>query len=458
MIHNIKKAAAGAVALIAAMGAMAQDNQSGYFVEDYTYRFLMNPAMENSRSFFAIPAIGNVNVEMRGNLSLKDVIYNVNGKTTTLINPNISAAEVMGNLSDMNKTGVDLRVNILSAGFKAFGGYNTVNISARADVNTRIPKSLVSFVKEGVTNKTYDISGFGANAIGYGEISLGHSRKINDQLRVGANLKFLVGIAGIDAEMTRAEVELGRDSWNVTSNARINASIKGMHYKMTTNSHTGLEYVEGLDGDFSAPNGFGMAVDLGAVYSPKMLQDWQFSASVLDLGFINWSNDLLASTNGDKTFQSQIYNFNADSDADNSFSKEWKKMRNSLESLYQLDSDGNVGSRTQALHATLNLGARYTFPLYRKLNFGLLNTTRIAGKYTWTDFRLSANVAPCRVFSAAVSGSVGTYGGSFGWLVNLHCPGFNLFFAQDNMFTKIAKQGVPLSSNASASVGMNILL
>ena len=61
------------------------------------------------------------------------------------------------------------------------------------------------------------------------------------------------------------------------------------------------------------------------------------------------------------------------------------------------------------------------------------------------------------MLSAGVNGSIGTFGGGFGWLVNLHCPGFNLFLAQDNSFAKIAKQGVPLKSNASASVGINFL-
>lgn len=444
-------------ALLAVCSAAAQDTKSGYFVEDYTYRFLMNPAMDNSRNFVAIPALGNFNFGMQGNLSVKDVIYNVNGRTTTFLNPGVSAQEVMGNLSDMNKTGVNLRLNILSFGFKAFGGYNTVNVAARATVNARLPKSIFSFLKEGVSNQTYDISGLGANAIGYGEVSLGHSRRITDEFRVGGNLKFLVGIAGIDADLTSANLDLDKNSWNVTTNARVHASIKGMNYKMDTNSHTGIDYVSGLDGDFSAPNGFGMAIDLGATYSPKALPDWQFSLALLDLGFINWSNDLLATTNGDKTFRTDAYTFNPDEDADNSFSSEWKRMRNSLESLYQLETDGNVGSRTQALNATLNIAALYTLPVYRKATFGLLNTTRIAGKYSWTDFRLSANVAPCKVFSMGVNGSFSTLGCGFGWLVNLHCPGFNLFLAQDNTFAKTAKQGVPLQSNASASLGMNIL-
>ena len=77
---------------------------------------------------------------MRGNLGLTDIIYNVDGRTTTFMNPGVSAAEVMGNLSDHNRLGFDIRENILSVGFGMLGGYSTINLSARANVNVSLPK------------------------------------------------------------------------------------------------------------------------------------------------------------------------------------------------------------------------------------------------------------------------------------------------------------------------------
>lgn len=457
MLHSIKKAAALSLVSMAALVSYAQDNQSGYFVDDYTYRYLMNPAMANSKNFVAMPALGNFNFGLQGNLSVKDVLYNVNGRTTTFLNPGVSASEVMNNLGGMNKTGFNLRENILAVGFKGLGGYNTINLSARANVNLRVPGSIFSLLKEGVANKDYEITDLGASAMAWGELSLGHSRNITSEIRVGANLKFLVGIAGIDANLDNAHLQLDANSWNITTNARIHTAIKGMNYKMDRNSHTGIDYVSGLDGDFSAPNGFGVAVDLGATYKPKKLKDWEFSLALLDLGVMSWSNDLYATTNGDKTFRTADYTFNPDDNAPNSFSDEWKRMRDQLETLYQLDYDGIISSRSQALNATMNVGAAYTLPVWRKAKFGLVNTTRIAGRYSWTDFRLSANIAPCKVFSMSVSGNVGTLGSGFGWMANLHCPGFNLFLAQDNAFFSMAKQGVPLASTASASLGINFL-
>ncbi|MCM1006090.1 MAG: DUF5723 family protein [Prevotella sp.] len=435
------------------VSALAQNLESGYFTDGYLYRYQMNPAFGNEHNFVSMPALGNIDLTLGGNLNLTDVLYNVNGRTTTFMNPNISAAEVLGNLSDHNKLGVNLRLNVLSGGFKAWGGYNTISISARADVNASIPKSTFSLLKEGIENKTYDISDLQARAQAYAEIALGHSRQITDKLRVGANLKFLVGGGSANAHLKDAHLTLGEDAWTITTDAQMEANLKGYHYKTKINEKTGKPYVNGLEGSFDGLNGFGLGLDLGAVY--KLNDDWTFSAALLDLGFISWSDTQLATTNGPKTFNSDLYTFSADDNAPNSFDSEWDRMKDGLETLYQLDDMGSAGGRTTSLYTTINLGAEYTFPLYRNLTFGLMNSTRIAGKWTTTDFRLSANVAPCKIFSAGINMAAGTNGVAFGWIANLHPKGFNLFLGMDRTLGRLAKQGVPLTSNASVAFGIN---
>lgn len=456
----MKKYTIALIASAAALCGMAQNTQSGYFVEDYNYRFLMNPAMApGNKLFVGFPALSDLNVGMRGNLGLTDVLYNVDGKTTTFLNPGVSASEVMGNLSNMNRVGVDTRINLLSFGFKMLGGYSTINISTRANVNMRLPKSIFSFLKEGVSNQTYEIDGLKARALGYAEISFGHSRNITKEWRVGANVKLLAGIGSLSADLDRASLVLDRNSWNIITNATVHTSMKGMYYTTSYSDDTKRDYVDGLDGDFKPISGYGLALDLGAVYKPKALPDWEFSAAVLDLGFISWSNDLVATTNGDKKFESNTFVFSPDENADNSFSDEWDRMRNSIESLYQLDDAGDKGGRSQMLDATFNVGAKYTLPMYKRVAFGLLNTTRIAGDFSWTDFRLSANYNPVRNISLAINGSAGNLGCGFGWMANLRIPKVGLQFtlAQDNTFFKMAKQGVPTSSNASLTFGMNFV-
>lgn len=440
--------------MLSATGAYAQYTNSGYFTEGYTYRHQLNPAFGNEKNYISIPAIGNMNMGIVGNMNLQDFIYNIDGKTTTFLHPDVSASEFMGNIEDENELNFDTRIQILSVGFKGFGGYNTIGVSMRGSLYGMMPKALFQFAKEGITNKTYDISDFGLHTNAYAELALGHSRQINDKLRVGANLKFLFGLANIDAEFNKAKLRLGEDHWDATVNAEIQASVKGLEYETETSDFSGKPYVNGMDVDGFGLNGFGMAVDLGAEY--KLNDTWRFSAALLDFGFISWSNNMVATTNGDKNVTTDKYKFDFDENADPDFEDQIDNLGDELMSLYELDNEGDKGGRTKMLGATINLGAEYTLPAYNKLKFGLMNTTRFQGTNTWTEFRLSANVAPVKIFSAGANIAAGTYGMGFGWILSFHPKGFNLFAAMDHTLGKVSKEFVPLTSKGSFNLGVNI--
>lgn len=455
MNSYIKKLMISAGILSCCAAVSAQTSYSGYFLDNYDYRFQMNPAFGNDGNFVSMPALGNLNIHMRGNLHVDDVLYNLNGKTVLFTNPGISVGEAMGKFNDKNRLGSNNKIDILTAGFKAFGGYNAISFSAVANLETSVPGSFFSLAKEGITNKTYDIENMFGNANAYAQLAFNHSRDIRQVpgLRVGATVKVLVGAGNIDFEFNEARLQLAEDRWIAQTNADIYASVGGLRYDMEYSEETGKNYVSGanLDDGFK-PQGFGLGFDIGAEYK---WNDFKFSAAALDLGFMSWGKTQWASTNGTQTVDTSAYTFNVDGDASNSFDNELDRLGDDLARLYQLDNNGELSSRTRALAATVNVGAEWELPYYRALHFGFLNSTRINGRYSWTQFRLSANVAPVKYFSADVNAVVGTYGVGFGWLINVHPKGFNLFLGMDHTIGKLAKQGVPLNSNASVNFGIN---
>lgn len=433
----------------------SQNTNSGYFIDNYNYRYQMNPAFGNDMNFVSLPALGNLNVAMRGNLHVDDIFHVVDGKTVLFTNPAVSNS-FLNDIKKTGKLGGDLKVNILSGGFKAWGGYNTVSINARADFHAGVPKAFFELAKEGVSNRTYDIRDLNASAMGYAEIALNHSRDIKQVpgLRVGAAVKFLVGIANVQADFKEAQLTLGEDNWTAVTNADINANLGGLQYE-TKLDDRGNPYVSGVntDGDGSiGPNGFGMAFDLGASYKWR---DFEFSLGVLDLGWISYFDTKQASTNGRKTISTDAYTFNANDDATNSFEDEWDRFSDDLAELYQLSDNGNIGTRNVGLGATLNVGVDYELPYYRRLHFGALSSTKLMKDFTWTEFRVSANVKPVDCFAADVNVAFGTFGTSFGWLLNFNHKGFNIFLGMDHTLGKLSKEGVPLNSNASVNLGIN---
>lgn len=90
------------------------------------------------------------------------------------------------------------------------------------------------------------------------------------------------------------------------------------------------------------------------------------------------------------------------------------------------------------------------------MSFGALCTSRINGAYSWTEGRLSANYAPLNWLDGGVSFAVNSFTTSMGWVLNLHPKGYNFFIGMDHILGKTSKEMIPLSSNASLTVGMNI--
>lgn len=443
------------VLLIAAsISASAQTTRSAYFTDNYLYRFEMNPAMGNDKNFIALPILGNVNGSLNGNLGLEDIFYNVNGKTTTFLNSAVDSKEFLDAIGDNSKFGTDLKLGILSVGFKGLGGYNTIAINGRFNGKSHIPNTFLQLLKEGLENKTYDISNLGFHADAYAELALGHSHDINDKIRVGGTVKFLIGGGNFDAKLNNAKLHLGEDKWLITVDGQIQANIKDLEYNYSVNETTGHQYVDGADIDNFGISGYGAAVDLGVEY--KVTKDLTLSASVVDLGFINWSNNMKASTNGEQVFTTDKYTFSLDENADNSIENEMEKMGDELSALFELNDMGDQGSQSKMIATTINVGAEYKLPVYRRLSFGLLNTTRLQSNYTWTEFRLSANIKPVDAFAASANFAMGTYGYTFGWLMNLNVTGFNLFMGMDHMIMKYTPQYIPLTSNASLNLGLNI--
>lgn len=447
--------------------AAAQTINSAYFTEDYKFRHMLNPAFGNEQNYVSIPALGNISVNTHGNFGYRDVIKSnpmypslSDKKMTTFLNPYISAEDALSGFSTGNNriTG-DVSLTILSAGFKAFGGYNTIEINSRTTTGVSLPYELFEFAKN-TGNHSYDIGDINAHAQSFAEIAFGHSRQINDKLRLGAKLKVLVGLGRADVKMRNMKADLtAEDKWTITGEATADVSMKGFSYVSEEKEYNiegsgTYERVNDVDLDGVGVGGFGMAIDLGGVY--EINEDWTVSASVLDLGFISWTNDMLAENRSKSFVFNGFHDVSVTSDRGEEIDTKVDRYGDQLADFANLTDMGDKGGRSTGIGATINVGAEYTLPVYRKVSFGALCTSRINGAYSWTEGRLSANYAPLNWLDGGVSFAVNSFTTSMGWVLNLHPKGYNFFIGMDHILGKTSKEMIPLSSNASLTVGMNI--
>lgn len=467
---------AGALLMAPAATFAQQTLRSGYFLEGYEYRHVMNPAFGPDRKgFVSFPFLGNFNVGMSGNVGVSNFLYKkADGGLTTFLNESVTASDFLGGINQNNRLSLDLNMGIFSMGFSKFGGYNTIGLNLRSNVSATMPYELFEFMKMGGKgdNTVYHMENIGMSSKTYLELALGHSRDINEQWRVGGKLKFLFGVYNASAMIDNMDVKLTDEQWSIQGNGEMNIAMKGLNVPTNEESKDPNDYdaekaqnINYSDIELNSPGlgGFGMAIDLGATY--QLREDLQLSASLLDLGFLSMGNN----TRGVMSmkpwtfdgFKNVPYDSNDQNgnEKDNSLENQIDNLTNSLEDYFSFQKDGEASGRTTALGATLNLGALYTLPYYDKLKFGFLSSTRIQGKYSWSEGRFSANVAPVDWFDASLNYAVSSFGSSLGWLINFHPNKFNFFIGSDHQFFKITPQFLPVGhANMSLSMGINFNL
>ncbi len=454
------------LSMVCTTATAQQALRSAYFLEGYYYRHMLNPSFAPDRNYVSFPVLGNFSFGVNSNVGLSTFLYPVgNGQLTTFMSPNVPADEFLDKLKNVNHFSENLNITVLSAGFRGFGGYNTISIGVRQDLDFSFPKDFFKFMKLGQdapqSHYNFKDIGFAGNAMG--EIALGHSRQLLPELRVGAKLKLLVGVGDFNARISDMSVELGNERWSVRADGELHIAA-GDGLKVPTYQESGKHYDkpeeadlvdwDGLDYDSFGIGGFGAAIDLGATY--QLHPDLELSASVTDLGFISWSNAVHAKTGTTSWEFDGFHNIAFDSDDPNSLDNQLEDLGDDFKESVDFHRLSDSGSRTTGIGATFSLGALYTAPFYRGLKGGFLFTQRIDGIYSWTEGRFSAIVTPTKWFDASFNYAASTFGSTFGWIINFHPKVFSFFIGSDYQFFKVTPQYVPVGNvNANVSFGIN---
>ncbi len=437
-----------------AISASAQMVNSAYFTESYDHRHIMNPAFAPQRGVIDIPVLSNINIGMNGNFGLGDFLYKYDDPfgeydLVTFLHKSIDGRRFVDNLPKNLKTKMSLDVPILGFGFYQWGGYNTFGIGMHGNLGIRTNKNLFDFIKNGQSFDgvlRYDMSDTRVDLMSYFDVSLGHSREVTDKLTMGAKYKLLLGIACQKIHYDKLVVEASDDQWIVDANGESVTSVNGLE--------TGTEKGDYLDfGNFeidpSGISGFGMGLDLGIAY--KLLDNITLSASIINLGWINWKNSLVGQAFNEPYIYEGFQNMGRDNDIEDQI----ESLTDDLEELFKFNDAGKENSTTW-LSPTLNVGAEYVLPQYRDLSFGLLSSTTFRSSYTYTEVRGVANISPLSWFDASLSGALSNYGPSWGVMLNFHTNTINFFVATDCVPGEISPQFIPINKlNMNINFGLS---
>src|SRR5690606_1193283 len=254
-------------------------------------------------------------------------------------------------IGDDNYLSIFSKVDLLSFGFKI--GKNTqlmFNVSENAYFRLSYPKDLIRFIYEGnaaFEDNTANLEGVGVSLNHYREYSVGLSHQLNEDLRIGARIKYLYGMENIYNERSDISVVTDPETYEIT--ARSDLSIKTAGLTDDIDEET-MDYLTGRGNT-------GFAFDLGANY--QLNEKISLNASVIDLGFIKW-NDYTKSYSNDGEFNYsgiEIDAFAGDQGARSDDETSFDRVLDSLEEAMNIDT--NTSSYSAPLTTRMYIGGNY---------------------------------------------------------------------------------------------------
>ena len=461
-MKNIRYIIAAFLLFICSQVTVAQTALSSYFLDGMLYNSKLNPAMKAERGYFSL-AVGNISVRTKGNVGISNFLYpRGENELATFMSGSVSAEEFLKNIPKNVKFGLSLDETLMAFGFRMFGGYFSFDLSLHASADVSLPKGFFEFAKKGLQENSYSFSGLNINTTNYAAATVGYSHEIFDGFSFGVNAKYLLGVAHANIHVDKLNVELSDQRWMVESHAHAQAALLCETDIQTDENNVinGVEPKVAFKDLMRLKTSDGFAVDLGFVYDmERFVPGLKLSASVVDLGFINWrymmsghSTDARVEFNG---FNDIDYN-----DVEGALDAELERLADDAAKLVELSYDG-VNSVKTGLNTTMYLGAEYDMPFYRPLSVGVLYSQCFSSYEArkWNETRGYLNLSPLKWFELSVNCGYGTYGTSFGWMLNFHPACINLFVGSDYMITKVSPQYIPIDNmNAHITFGLNLAL
>lgn len=420
--------------------------RTSYFMEGTYFRTDMNPALTPAKGYFSLPVIGGMGMSVNNNfLSVDNFVYKVGSETVTALDTRVPTADFVKKLPNTGFVNFNNQISLLSVGFNARKMFWNFGVNVKMSADISMDKTLLYALKS-IGNGTYNLSRVGVDGNAYAELYLGACIPVKDWLRIGVKAKGIVGIMNINGQLSDSYFFVTRT--DVTANLRgtLRASGIVVNSDYVVGEEVDLEQmmVEPLENGI---NSGGAAIDFGA--EARLLNDrLRVSLGVTDLGFVCWSAKSAAAAAVEYNINYRGYNFDTQE--------------------LDMTSDGRVVTATaegytRRLNTTLNIGAEYNI-LNDHIAFGLLSHTEFRQLYVSSELTASVNFRLAKLFTATFSHTFcgRNRPGIFGFALNLHPPGVNLFVGLDYIDTSYVLAGdfvVPKyqkSFNIYTGLGINL--
>ena len=453
---------------------IAQQNNSMYFMKSLPQSRWLNPANKQDCKVHVggliVPIVGQSFLPVHLNYANNGFAFNdilqYNESVDSLTLPGLKYYDwdqLLDELRTVNYITNEFHLNLLTVGFQYKKWSFGIDINDKTNSLFSFNKDLVVLAKEGngqsLLNKTAHLGDLAFTATSYTELALTTSRELNKKLRVGGAVKLLFGRMNVWTE--RSVIDLytnDNDNYPITVDADILVhlsqpffTVDKMYYDNDADSLVLESHSNNVDPVKAAfnPKNFGLGLDLGAVYtwSDKL----EFSASLIDLGYINWKeNPQTFAVKGSYFYDG--YNFQPSLTEDKELiTKNNDSLKSSVINIFYPSLQKT--SYNSYLTPKLYLGGSYTF------NEKIRTSALLRVAFFQHDFHpsltLSGNFRITRWFETVASYSMinNTYT-NIGAGFAIKGKWFQTFIITDNIFGFIWPQS---TRNINLRLGMNLV-
>lgn len=429
--------------------AAAQDNTL-YYLTNVPQSQLLNPATQPACGLFLnLPVVSPTITFENTDLTFQDLFY-VNpetGKTHSPLTSRADADAFLNKLSDVNVINTNITTSLAFIGFRSRQMYFSLNITPREIFSISVPKDLFEFILIGdTTGKEYDLSAMNIEAQSVMEYGLGISRKIGDNLVVGIRPKFFSGIATASTDINQLSLRSSKFQTVLEADMQMNIAAPG--FDIPVDEEGKFDPEVNLDSILEANmsntafyqdvllGNYGWGIDIGVHYRP--IEAVQFSASIIDLGYIKWKTHT-HTMSMDGKYSWKGYDVNYDNDSVDYF----ENLLDSLGDVMQIEEKKEAFKTS--FTPRLFLGLRYF--INNDLDVSLLSHTKFYESRIAEDLTVAANWRPSNVFNISASYSLldGNFS-SFGAGIGLRVGMFHLFTVVDDISLQAYKmESLPIS-------------
>jgi len=269
----------------------SQDKHLLYNQRHNPQALLLNPglAYESTHFHVSLPVFSNFYTSV-GNTALSvDDIFNSNSI-------NNSIEEAINQISKSDFVSFSQKLELFQLGFKYKDSYFTTGVYQESHGVINFPEDILELAYFGNVgkNRSYDFGQINFKANLQTVFHFGINKKVNDRLHLGARAKLYTSSFSARSEDNRGQFNslepasgllLEQSLTNLSLNLEIAGLDVGNEYYLGNISMRDL-----LINDVLFGSNMGFGVDVGLSY--RLRDNLEITASLLDLGFINFSNDV----------------------------------------------------------------------------------------------------------------------------------------------------------------------